>query len=163
VSVMKAFERYALVFVRVYLGGFNLISGLNYFFEFWPQPVPHDPTGAAYMSVTLHLGLFQMAKVLEVLGGTSLLFGISVPFGLVLLFPVTMTVFVMNVFFSDLIHVRISGARNFCFHLILLAAYARYYLPLLALRAPVRPIWRPGGAEPSLSQPRSREGMVHNG
>jgi hypothetical protein len=68
-----------------------------------------------------------------------------VPFGLVLLFPVSATVFVMNVFFADLIHVRISGARNFAFHLLLMAAYARYYFPLFTLRAPIRPLWKQSG------------------
>ena len=145
---MSHVERYSLIFVRVYLGSFNLISGLNFFVGIWPQPVPQDPVGAAYMSATLHLDLFQMAKVIEVIGGLSLTFGICVPFGLILLFPVTLTVFVMNVFFADLIHVRISGARNFTFHLLLFAAYARYYFPLLKPFAPARPLWRGPQEEP---------------
>ena len=49
---MRQFEKYALVFMRTYLGGFNLISGLNFFLHFWPQPVPGDPLGKAYMDAT---------------------------------------------------------------------------------------------------------------
>jgi putative oxidoreductase len=158
---MRSFERYAVVFLRVYLGAFNLISGLNYFLLIWPQPVPHDPTGAAYMNVTLHLGLFQLAKVLEVVGGASLTFGICVPFGLILLFPVSVTVLIMNAFFSDMIHVRISGARNFAFHVLLLAAYARYYFPLLTLRAPIRPLWRSATADSPMMD--GRPTAVKNG
>jgi putative oxidoreductase len=139
---MRQAERYALTFVRVYLGAFNLISGLNFFLLIWPQPIPADPTGLAYMQSTMHLGLFQMAKVLETVGGFCLLFDICVPFALVLLFPVSATVLVMNVFFATLAHVRASGARNFIFHLLLFAAYARYYFPLLKPRAEMRPIWR---------------------
>ncbi len=141
---MRRFERYALAFVRCYLGGFYLVSGLNFFMLFWPQPIPHDAVGAAYMQVTLHMGLFQLAKALEMIGGFCLFFDVAVPFGLVLLFPVTATVMIMNFFFSDLIHVRISGMRNFVFHVILFAAYAGYYLPMLHPRASVRPIWRLG-------------------
>lgn len=144
---MRWMERYGLAFVQAYLGAFNLISGLNYFLRIWPQPIPADPTGATYMQVTLHMGMFQAAKVLEVLGGASLLLNICTPFGLVLLFPVTATVFLMNVFFSPLAHVRVSGARNFTFHILLFAAYARYYLPLLTPIAPKRPIWRRDGAQ----------------
>jgi putative oxidoreductase len=158
---MKSFERYAVVFLRVYLGAFNLISGLNYFLRIWPQPVPHDPTGAAYMDVTLHLGLFQLAKVLEVVGGASLTFGICVPFGLILLFPISVTVLIMNAFFSDLIHVRISGARNFTFHVLLLGAYARYYFPLLTPRAPLRPLWRSAAEDRLTMEARCDE--VKNG
>ncbi len=141
---MRLFERYALAFVRFYLGGFYLVSGLNFFLHFWPQPIPHDANGAAYMQVTLHMGMFQLAKALEVVGGASLFFDVAVPFGLVLLFPVTATIMIMNFFFSDLAHVRLSGMRNFVFHVILFAAYAGYYLPLLRPRAPAQPLWRLG-------------------
>ena len=104
------------------------------------------------MDVTLTLGLFQTAKVLEVIGGFCLLFNIFTPFALVLLFPVTATVLTMNVFFSPFAHVQASGARNFIFHVILFAAYAGYFLPLLKLKAPVRPIWRGLGAAPAPSE-----------
>jgi hypothetical protein len=149
---MRWVERYGLAFVQAYLGAFNLISGLNYFLLIWPQPTPADPTGAAYMQVTLHMGLFQAAKVLEVVGGFCLLFNLAAPFALILLFPVSATILLMNVFFADLMHVRISGARNFAFHILLLAAYGRYYLPLLKLKAERRPIWRRAAA-PAVEAP----------
>ena len=145
---MRQFERYALAFIRCYLGGFYLVSGLNFFLLFWPQPIPHDASGAAYMQVTLHMGLFQLAKAIEMIGGFCLFFDVAVPIGLVLLFPVTATIMVMNFFFSDLVHVRISGMRNFVMHVILFAAYAGYFLPLLKPKAPVRPLWRLGDPIP---------------
>ena len=135
-------ERYGLLFMRIYLGGFNLVSGLNYFVRIQPQPVPADPDGAAYMAVTLHMGLFQLAKLVEALSGAMLLGNICVPFALVLMFPVTANVFVMDAFTSPLAHVRQSGARNFLFNIALFAGYGRYYLPMLKLVAPIRPIWR---------------------
>jgi len=137
-----AIERYGLLFMRVYLGGFNFVSGLNYYAHLMPQPVPVDPVGRAFMDSTLALGLFQLAKVVELVGGAMLLCNLSVPFALVLLFPVTTNVLVMNVFSSPLLHVKASGARNFAFHLLLIAGYARYYLPLLKPVAPALPIWR---------------------
>ncbi len=84
------------------------------------------------------------------------------PFGLVLLFPITATIMIMNFFFSDLAHVRISGMRNFVMHLILFAGYAGYYLPMLNLRAGPRPIWRElgAGAQP-ISAPA--DGALQNG
>ncbi len=160
--MLKQLERYGLAFVRCYLGGFYLVSGLNFFFHFWPQPIPHDQVGAAYMNVTLTLGMFQLAKVLEAVGGFLLFFDIAVPFGLVLLFPVTATIMIMNWFFSDLIHVRISGMRNFVMHVILFAAYAGYFLPLLKPRARAWPIWRwSAGPERPDAEPAS--GVLQNG
>ncbi len=148
---MRRVESYVLLFIRVYLGAFNVASGLNFFFGVWPQPIPADALGAAYMHVTLQLGLFQIAKVLETVGGLCLLTNLYVPFGLVLLFPVTITIFVMNAFFSPMIHVVISGIRNFVFHCALLAGYFGYYRAMLVASAAPDPLWRaarggsPGG------------------
>lgn len=137
-----ALERYGLLFMRVYLGGFNFISGLNYYAHLTHQPIPADAAGRAFMESTMALGLFQLAKAVELTAGFLLLTNINVPFALVLLFPVTTNVFVMNVFSSPLLHVKASGARNFLFHLLLIAGYGRYYLPLIRPFAPARPIWR---------------------
>ncbi len=142
-AALDRLGRYGLLFIRSYLGAFNLASGLNFFLLVWPQPIPADPLGAAYMTVTLKLHLFQFAKVLEMVGGLCLLADLYVPFGLVLLFPVSVTVFVMDTFYSPLVHVQISGARNFAFHVLLLAAYFGYYRAMLQASAKPRPLWRP--------------------
>jgi putative oxidoreductase len=141
---MRAAERYLVTFIRVYLGAFNLASGSNYFLRVWPQPIPADSTGATYMQVTQELGLFQLAKLIELVAGFCLTFNLFVPAALVVLFPISVTVLVMNAFFSPLAHVVMSGTRNFVFHLLLLAAYAGYYFPLLAPLAKLRPLWRRG-------------------
>jgi len=140
---MERVGRYGLLFVRSYLGAFNLASGINFFLHVWGQPIPADALNTAYMNVTLQLHLFQLAKVLEIAGGFCLLADVCVPLGLVLLAPVSVTIFVMNVFFSPLIHVAISGARNFAFHLLLFAAYFGHYRAMLRVSAEPRPLWRP--------------------
>ena len=146
---MQRFMRYLCLFMRVYLGAFYLASGLNFFFLVWPQPIPADPLGAAYMRATLDLDLFQLAKVLEALGGFLLLTDLFVPLALVLLMPVAVTIFVMNTFYSPLLHVAVSGARNFAFHCVLLLAYFGYYRQMLAPGARLRPLWIRGDAAPA--------------
>ena len=135
-------ERYLITFIRVYLGAFNLASGLDYFILWWPQPVPADPVGATFMHVTVQMGLFQTAKVIEIVAGFLLVCDIWVPFALVLLFPITAIILVMDTFVANLLHVVVSGARNFAMHVILLAAYAKYLFPLAKCRATIAPLWR---------------------
>jgi uncharacterized membrane protein YphA (DoxX/SURF4 family) len=139
---MQRVEKYIFLVLRVYLGAFNFASGVNYFVRVWPQPVPADPLSSTYMTVTLHMGMFQLAKVIETIGGFCLIADLWVPFALALLFPITVTVFIMDSFFSPLAHVVVSGARNFTFHVLLFAGYARYYFPLLRPSAPLAPLWR---------------------
>ncbi len=136
-------ERYILVFIRFYLGGFNLVSGLNYFILFWPQPkVTDSSAGAMYVQAATDVHLFTLAKVLEATSGFLLLTNIAVPFALILLLPVTVTIFVLNAFYSPLPHIEASGTRNMLFHAALMISYAGSYLPLLKLRAVPAPFWR---------------------
>lgn len=140
--MLRVIERYGMLWTRLWFGGFNLISGLNYWVPIFPFPKIADPLGASYFAASVQLGLFQMAKAIELVAGLSLISGIGVPLALILLFPVTLNVFVLNAFFADLAHIRASGTRNFLFHLTLLAYYSGYYLPLLKVRARPAPIWR---------------------
>ena len=131
-----------MTFCRFYLGGFNLVSGLNYFLLFWPQPQVRDATGNEFVVAAMDLNLFTYAKIFEIIGGACLVLNRFVPLGLVLLMPVTAMIFMVNVPWSPLPHVQVSVTRNMAMNLILLAAYANYFLPLLRFRNAPDPIWR---------------------
>ena len=138
----RVLEKYAVTFIRFYLGGFNLVSGLNWFFLFWPQPKVTDMTGNEFVVAAMDLNLFTYAKIFEVIGGACLVFNRFVPLGLVLLMPVTMQIFLVNVPWSPLPHVQLSVTRNLVMHLVLFAAYANYFYPLLKWKPTPQPIWR---------------------
>jgi len=139
---MRAFGKYLVTFCRFYLGGFNLVSGLNYFLLFWPQPRITESTGNDYVIISMELGLFQFAKILEIVGGATLVFNRFVPLGLVVLMPVTVNIFLINAPWSPLPHIVASTTRNMIMHMILLAAYANYFYPLLKFRSAPQPVWR---------------------
>lgn len=157
---MRRVERYFFLLLQVYLGAFNFASGLNYFTRAWLQPVPADPVGFAYMHVTLQLGMFQFAKVIETLAGFCLMADIFVPVALIVLFPITINVFVMDTFLATLPHVRVSGARNFAFHVLLLAAYGRYYLGMLKPAVTIDPLWRRPRARSAAGGALEAEGVT---
>jgi len=138
----RAIEKYGVEFCRYYLGGFNLVSGLNYFFLFWPQPVVTDSTGNEFVYAAMQLKLFTFAKVCEIIGGLTLVTNRFVPLGLVVLMPVSLNIFLVNVPWSPLPHVQLSVTRNLVMHCILLAAYANYFYPMLKFRTAPQPVWR---------------------
>jgi uncharacterized membrane protein YphA (DoxX/SURF4 family) len=136
-------ERYLLLWMRVYLGAFNFVSGVNYFVLYWPQPkVEGSDAGAAYVQASMDLHLFALAKVIEAVCGLMLLSNVAVPLALLLLMPVTVTIFIMNGFYSPLPHIKASGTRNMLFHVILLISYAGQFLPILKLRPTPSALWR---------------------
>ncbi|MDB5682847.1 MAG: DoxX family protein [Sphingomonas bacterium] len=138
----RAIEKYGVIFIRFYLGGFNLVSGLNYFLLFWPQPRIAESTGNDYVLLSMELGLFQFAKVCEIIGGATLVFNRFVPLGLIILMPVTLNIFLINAFYSPHAHIVVSTTRNFVMHGILLVAYANYFYPMLKFRSAPQPAWR---------------------
>ena len=138
----RTIEKYGVEFCRYYLGGFNLVSGLNYFVLFWPQPVVHDVSGNEFVIAAMQLKLFTFAKILEIVGGLTLVTNRFVPLGLVLLMPVSLNIFLVNVPWSPLPHVQLSVTRNLVMHCILLAAYANYFYPMLKFKTAPQPVWR---------------------
>lgn len=138
-------ERYSLTFIRVYLGAFNFASGANHYIQWRPRPTAADPFTQGYVDAATASGLFDAAKILELIAGAMLIFNVAPAAALVLLMPVTATIFGLNVFSSPLPHIKASGARNMLFHLILLGAYAGYYYPMMKLRAKPSPFWRKPG------------------
>lgn len=138
----RAIEKYGVIFCRYYLGGFNLVSGLNYFILFWPQPKIADTAGNAFVLAAMDLKLFTFAKVVEAFCGACLIFNRFVPLSLVLLMPVTANIFLVNVPWSPFPHIQASVMRNLLMHLVLLAAYANYFYPMLKFRSAPQPLWR---------------------
>jgi len=137
----RIIAKYAVTFCRFYLGGFNMVSGLNYFLLFWPQPKIAEVAGNEFVIAATNLNVFAFAKVIEFTCGMCLLFNRFVPLALTMLMPVTMMIFLVNVPWSPAPHVQLSVTRNLVMHLVLLAAYANYFYPLLKFRAAPQPVW----------------------
>lgn len=134
--------QYLIVWVRVFLGAHALLSGLNHFLEFFPLPdIGSSPAGPFVMEM-MQVGLYDMIKLVEVVAGLCLVLNFYVPLALILEFPITVSIFWLNVFIDGSPRPTFTGVRELAFHLILFAAYAGYYRELFISKAPLREIWR---------------------
>jgi hypothetical protein len=132
---------YLIIWIRVFLGAHALLSGLNHFFEFFPlPPVDLSPAGA-FVSAMTEVGLYDVIKVVEVVVGFCLVFNFFVPLALILEFPITLSIFWLNVFIDGEPRQLFTGIREMAFHLILFTAYAGYYLDMLRVKAPQQTLW----------------------
>lgn len=90
--------KHAKTGARVILGLIYFVFGLNFFFQFLPQPPSTEEmtklTGAIYMSGYM----FQFIKVTEIVGGALLLLNLFTPLALVILAPITLNIFMMHAF-----------------------------------------------------------------
>jgi hypothetical protein len=121
------------IFTRVtqfWFAAWLLIFGLNYWFEFVPQPLGIK---SRYLHVALiESGLFAVGKVTDVIVGTCLLLNRFVPLALVLSVPV--------IFNIAWIHFVIEGPHPSGYFLVfcqiyLLFAYLPYYVSMLTPKA----------------------------
>ena len=134
-----------LSFFRLYLGAWMIVSGSSYwlhklgFQPIFPQPFGSLPDSSKMLITFVEVGLFDLVKTLEIVGGLMLICNMFVPLGLVILFPISGMVFFNAIFlnhrYDGILSVTYMGTETLYKNEILLLAYIRYYLPMLSFNS----------------------------
>ena len=128
----------ALVTVlRIIFGAWNIFFGLVFFFEFIPQPMGHGELTPYLNQTLIDTHLFHVVKVIEIVVGILLLVNRAVPFVLCVYFPITVVIFIVNLFLEEFALGPMIAFIYLGVHLFLMWAYRSYYFPMLAWRASV--------------------------
>lgn len=133
--------RYVIYWVRWVFGAHTLFSGLNYFFNFFPTPAIEVSPAGPFIAAMASVGLYTFIKVIEVAVGAALLLDVCVPLALIVEFPITVSIFYLDVIVDHTPRPTFMGSRELVFNLLLMAAYAGHYRPLLVRRASLRGLW----------------------
>ena len=87
----------ATLISRIVLGFIYLVFGLDYFFRFIPYQPNHTGRVAAFKAGLLGVGYFYpMIKSIQIVGGLSMLLNRYAPFFAVVLFPISLNVFLYH-------------------------------------------------------------------
>lgn len=135
---------YALLWVRMAFGSHSLISGLNNFVPIFalsggdPSLSPIGP----FMGQLIEIGLYDVVKAIEMVVGVCLLANRFVPLAAAIELPISVVIAYLCFFVDGSPNIMFSGAREIGFNLFILACYADTFLPIVAAKAKVRPIWR---------------------
>lgn len=79
------------------MGFIYLVFGLDYFFHFIPYEPNHTGRVAAFKAGLMGVGYFYpMLKSIQILGGLSLLANLYAPFFAVVVFPISVNVFLYH-------------------------------------------------------------------
>ena len=85
------------IICRILLGLIYLVFGLDYFFHFIPYQPNHTGKVAAFKAALLNVGYFYpMIKSIQIIGGLSLLINRYAPFSAVVVFPISVNVFLYH-------------------------------------------------------------------
>ncbi len=115
---------------RIFLGLIYFVFGLNGFLNFIPVP-PLPENAMQFMSALMATGyFFPLFKATEVVGGAILLSGVAVPFGLVLLAPITVQIFAFHLFMTPGIENNIMSIVMVALHVTAASAYWHRFAPL---------------------------------
>ena len=86
-----------VIIARCLLGLLYLVFGLDYFFHFIPyQPLHTGKPGALVAGLKGTGYIYPYMKMIQILGGLSLLFNRYAPFSAVVLFPISLNVLLFH-------------------------------------------------------------------
>ncbi|MDB5122955.1 MAG: DoxX family rane protein [Mucilaginibacter sp.] len=119
----------AVIIIRSLLGLIFLVFGLNFFFHFMPMTAQPTGKAGAFSGGLFGAGyFFPYMKVIETAGGLFLLINRYTTFFLLLLFPITVNIFLFHAFLAP--SGLPLGALMLLMHLFLGIAYRKYYSPI---------------------------------
>jgi len=127
--------------VRVLMGLDYLINGANWWFKIiTPYPslsdfVVHAPPPGIVGALIETGFMFHIVKATELLTGVALLTDRFVPLMLVVVFPVTLSVFLADVFLISTLRGYIMGGGALVMNSFMILAYLNVYAPLLQARS----------------------------
>ncbi|MCB2066345.1 MAG: hypothetical protein KDE15_06860 [Erythrobacter sp.] len=84
--------RLAVWWVRLVYAAWMVPAGLNHFVPLYPQPTGSQALSVGVFTALLDSGMFTLVKAVELLAGLMVLLGWRVPLALVMVLPVSFTV-----------------------------------------------------------------------
>lgn len=128
--------RISTLIARQLLGFLYLVFGLDYFLHFIPYQPEHTGAAAALKAGLIGTGyIYPYMKTLQVLGGAALMLNRYAPFAAVMLFPISVNVFLFHTILVP--SGFLMGVFLLVPNLFLGYAYRKYYAGLFTWKAMV--------------------------
>ncbi|ARS39015.1 DoxX family membrane protein [Pedobacter psychrodurus] len=121
----------AVIIVRVLLAAMYLFASVSYFLNIMPKAPEMTAAQTSFMTgLMASVYLFPLIKITELVGGILLLIGRTAPLAALVIFPVTLNIFLYHAFLGpkDLPMVAVM----LLFNLFLFYAYRAKYLPIVS-------------------------------
>jgi len=121
----------AIIIVRVLLGLMYLFASVVYFINYTPEAPKLSADQTTFMAgVMASVYLMPLIKVTELVSAILLLIGRTAPLGAIVIFPVTLNIFLYHAFLGP--QQLPMVAVMLIFNIFLLFAYHKKYLPIIS-------------------------------
>ena len=141
------FVKITLTLMRLYLGAWMIMSGTSYWLTafglpaIFPQPVGNTPLSSQMLVTMIEVGLFDVVKICEIVGGLMLVFNRFVPLGLAICLPISAVVWynaiILNGRTDRLFNPTYMGVMCLYLNILVMLGYIRYYLPMLSMHSSI--------------------------
>lgn len=130
----KSFTRFFPAIARVLLGLVFVVTGLNGFLNFLPQPANMAEGALAFVGAMMKTGyLYHLVMATQLIVGLLLLLNLFVPLALALLAPIVVNILAFHLFLER--PGIVLAVVVLLLEIYLVWAYRNYFRPMLATRA----------------------------
>ena len=121
--------------LRILLGLDFLLNAINFYHPFFHITVPANEAARALMGGMLQSGVFELVKAIEITAGFLLLVNRFVPLALMMVAPLTVVIFIVDCVLIATPEGFAFGGTTTVLVILVLIAYLKHFLGLLAFRA----------------------------
>ncbi|GGG93045.1 DoxX family membrane protein [Pedobacter zeae] len=121
-----------VIVIRVLLAAMYLFASISYFLNFMPKAPEMTAAQTTFMTgLMASVYLFPLIKITELIGGILLLINRTAPLATIIIFPVTLNIFLYTAFLAQPKDLPMSAVM-LLFNLFLFYAYRAKYLPVVS-------------------------------
>jgi hypothetical protein len=139
--------KYVILWFRIFFGAHLLYSALRYYIGFAPMAHITHPVAGPFVDALTATGIYHVVKTIELITGAMILFNIFVPLALVIEFPISVVIMILNFFVVASGRQLFSGPQELILNGLLLIFYGRYYAPMFRMIASPKPLWTITGVD----------------
>ncbi|WP_316828861.1 DoxX family membrane protein [Pedobacter miscanthi] len=122
----------AVIVVRVLLAAMYLFASVSYFLNLMPKAPEMTAAQTSFMTGAMAaVYLFPLIKITELIGGVLLLINRTAPLAAIIIFPVTLNIFLYTTFLAQPKDLPMIAVM-LLFNLFLFYAYRTKYLPIVS-------------------------------
>lgn len=136
--------KYVILWFRIFFGTHLLYSSLRHYLTTWQAVIPGP--GGRFVDALMETGVYQTVKAIEGIVGLCLVLGLFVPLVLVVEFPISVVIFILNFMVVGTGMQLFTGPQELVLNGLLMLFYGGHYRAMLQPWAKPQPLWQRSSA-----------------
>ena len=132
--------KYVILWFRIFFGTHLLFSALRHYLTTWNAVIPGP--GGRFVGALMETGVYDLVKGIELVVGFCLTFNLFVPLVLVVEFPISIVIFILNFVVVGTGMQLFTGPQEVVLNGLLMIFYGGHYRAILKPIVRPAPLWQ---------------------